>query len=170
MFRLRQLSDLEKGPTTPQPSAFRVLDVPVEQQFTEKAFVQPDASPYEVVRKEQTLVLSYKAYMRKRGSVLRRHQIYPKGESYPLFSDLHDPQRKNLLEAKGSASRAHIRMGIGQLADYGRFIATDYAKALLLPQRPKPDLEALLSSQGVSVVWPTESNGFEDNAAGRFTK
>jgi hypothetical protein len=59
-------------------------------------------------------------------------------------------------------------MGIGQLIDYGRFRDPPPLLAVLVPSRPRPDLEALLRSADVSAVWPT-ANGFEDNANGRLT-
>ncbi len=57
-------------------------------------------------------------------------------------------------------------MALGQLVDYGRFVA-EPALAVLLPSRPRPDLEALLGAASVSAVWP-EGNSFVDNANGRF--
>lgn len=62
-----------------------------------------------------------------------------------------------------------IRMAIGQLADYSRFFEPKPRLAVLLPTRPRKDLEALLTSQGIDAVWRTEDGGFEDNAAGAFT-
>jgi hypothetical protein len=59
-------------------------------------------------------------------------------------------------------------MAIGQLADYGRFTPPDTAAAVLLPERPRADLEALLTSQNIFCIWQTDT-GFGDNANGRFT-
>jgi hypothetical protein len=59
-------------------------------------------------------------------------------------------------------------MAIGQVFDYRRFLDPPPAMAVLLPRRPRLDLEALLASAGISAVWP-EGNGFADNADGRFT-
>ena len=39
-----------------------------------------------------------------------------------MFSDVYDVTRNNLLEAKGTVTREAIRMAIGQVADYRRFI------------------------------------------------
>ena len=85
-----------------------------------------------------------------------------------MLSDLYDQTRQNLIEAKGTGSREAVRMAIGQLADYGRFTPKDTATAVLLPERPRQDLEALLRSQGISSVWQVGS-GFDDNAGERFT-
>ena len=59
-------------------------------------------------------------------------------------------------------------MAIGQLHDYRRFATAGEALGVLLPSRPRQDLEALLGEAGMAAVWRTES-GFADNAAGRFT-
>jgi hypothetical protein len=143
--------------------------VAIEQQNTEKAFVNPSGEPYEIDRREQRLVLAYKAYLERAGSAITRQLIRPPGEAKPLFTDLYDRSRNNLVEAKGVGTRSAVRMAIGQLADYGRFVDEAARRAVLLPQRPRPDLEALLSAQGIAVVWESGRGTFEDNAGGRFT-
>ena len=161
-------------PTPPSPAPDPVLpghnptEVPVEQQNTERAVVSPSAEIYEVERREQRLVLAYEEHLRGKGLAVGRDRIRPPGEAKPMFSDLHDQTRNNLIEAKGSGSRSNVRMAIGQLADYGRFIDPPPSRAILLPDRPRADLEELLSSQGIAAIWRTE-DGFEDNADGAFS-
>jgi hypothetical protein len=89
--------------------------------------------------------------------------------SKPLLSDVYDEARQNLIEAKGTGSRDAVRMAIGQLADYGRFTPADTVTAVLLPERPREDLEALLESQGIACIWQLGPSRFADNAEGRFT-
>jgi hypothetical protein len=72
-----------------------------------------------------------------------------------------------LIEAKASVTRDTVRMAIGQLADYGRFVP-GAARAILLPERPADDLISLLESQRIVAIWP-KGNGFDDNGGGRFT-
>ena len=144
-----------------------INEVPVGQQHTEVMIVNPAHQPYEAERREQVLVLAYKLHLEGRGSSVTRHRIQPAGEAKALLSDVYDKTRNNLIEAKGTGTRAAIRTAIGQLADYSRFIAPAPARAILLPERPRPDLEALLSSQGISAVWPSRE-GFADNAGGAF--
>src|SRR5262245_5961673 len=115
------------------------------------------------------LVLTYFAFMRERGSQITRHLIQPEGEAKPIFSDIYDATRNNLLEAKGTVTREAIRMAIGQLADYRRFIEPRPRCAVLLPERPRSDLETLLATEGVAIVWPVEGDKFEDNMNGAFT-
>lgn len=168
------LRPVDTQPRPPDPALVamaggpQLLEVPVEQQNTERAVVSPSGERYEVERREQRLVLAYAAFLAERQVHVGRHRIRPAGEAKPLFSDVFDSQRNNLIEAKGSGSRSNVRMAIGQLADYGRFLTPTPAKAILLPERPRQDLEALLASQGIDAIWPTR-DGFEDNADGRYT-
>ena len=73
-------------------------------------------------RREQALVLLYEKHLNACGSDVTRHRIQPPGESKPLLTDLYDKTRNNLIEAKGTGTRGAIRMAIGQLADYSRFL------------------------------------------------
>lgn len=60
-----------------------------------------------------------------------------------------------------------VTVAIGQLADYGRFVTPLDGRAVLLESRPRPDLEALLTSLGINAIW-REASSFVDNAGGAF--
>jgi hypothetical protein len=155
MFRLRPVD------IPPRASSSRidellgqtVEDVPVEQQWTEKAFVAPSQKEYEAERREQKLVLAYRDHLAAKGHDVRRLKIVPSGEAKPLFSDLIDRTTNTLIEAKGSVERGAIRMAIGQLMDYGRFVKPAPRRAVLLPSRPRQDLRDLLATAGMGLVW-----------------
>jgi hypothetical protein len=144
-----------------------VVTIPVEAQHNEEVLVNPSTAEYTIVRREQKLVLAYKNYIEQKGSTVKRFRIQPPAEAKPILSDVYDETRRNLVEAKGTGSREAVRMAIGQLADYGRFTPPDTAAAVLLPERPRADLEALLTSQNIFCIWQTDT-GFGDNASGRF--
>jgi hypothetical protein len=171
VFRLRPMDT--KPPAVESKldklSSSSVSEVAVEALNTESTFVNPKAETYEMFRREQSLVLAYKAYIQTKGSEVVRYQIRPEGEAKPLFSDLYDKSRNNLIEAKGTVAREAIRMAIGQLADYGRFVEPKPRLGVLLPTRPRKDLETLLLSQGIRAIWQTERGKFSDNADGLFT-
>jgi hypothetical protein len=152
---------------TSEPSQPDVAEVPVEEHHTERALVNPSGKQREAERREQPLVLAYRAYLEARGSVVIRLKIQPAGEAKPLYSDLYDQTRNNLVEAKGTGTRDTIRMAVGQLADYGRFINPAPARAVLLRERPRADLETLLLSQNLHVIWQ-DGRTFQDNADGSF--
>jgi hypothetical protein len=155
---------LEEAVTETRPS---VAEVPIEAQHTEQVIVNPSHEPHTAERREQALVLSYEQHLVARGSEVTRHRIQPPGEGKPLLTDLYDKTRNNLIEAKGTGVRGEIRMAIGQLADYSRFISPRPNLAVLLPDRPRRDLEELLASQGISAIWQ-EGGAFIDNAEGCF--
>jgi hypothetical protein len=119
-------------------------------------------------RREQRMVRTYADYLAAQGRTPTRRRIIVGKPHGSLFCDLFEEERRNLVEAKAVADRPAIRMAIGQLADYARFCEEGVHRAILLPLRPDPDLEALLSDQRIAVVWETP-DGFKDNASGGYT-
>jgi hypothetical protein len=170
VFRLRP-KDVE--PPEPTSKLNEVLigptrvDVPIELQETEKAYVNPSREPYEAERREQKLVLALEAHLRALGHAVTRQRLLPSGEARPIITDLFDGTTGTLVEAKGSVERNAIRMAIGQLCDYRRFFAASelHHVAALFPTEPRADLCNLLSEQGIVVVYRTET-GFEDSTGG----
>lgn len=167
VFRLRPLD------VRPKPSSSKldrighagVEDVPVEEQWTEKAFVAPSREADDAERREQVLVLAFRDYLVSQGHEVSRLKIVPPGEAKPLFSDLIDRTTNTLFEAKGTVERGAIRMAIGQLLDYSRFIQPAARLAVLLPSRPRHDLRELLKTVGVDLVW-RNGEKFVDSAGG----
>jgi hypothetical protein len=135
-------------------SAAIVQSVPVEERHTEKSVVEPSREPYESERRESKLVENFKRYLQDRGHIVTRHRILPPGEHKPIFTDVYDHTADLLIEAKGTVTRDAIRMAIGQLADYARFLPTATC-IMLVPERPRVDLVTLCQSQGIAIVWPT---------------
>lgn len=130
-----------------------VSHVEVEQQWTEKAFVAPGRKEYEAERREQALVLTFRSYLQAKGHDVDRLKIVPPGEAKPLFCDLVDNDTNTLYEAKGSVERGSVRMAIGQLLDYSRFVTPNPNLVVLLPMKPREDIRALLSSADIGLVW-----------------
>lgn len=130
-----------------------VADMPVQEQWTEKAFVAPSGKEYEAERREQKLVLAFCEHLLAQGHEVSRLKIVPQGEAKPLFADLFDRTTNTLFEAKGTVERGAIRMAIGQLLDYGRFVEPTPRMAVLLPSCPREDLCALLAHAGIELVW-----------------
>ena len=157
VFRLRPRApvpvELPHVPVTRSPMP-RVEVVPVEEQHTERAFVMPDRDTYELERREATLVHRFREHLRRQGHQVSRLRVVPPGESYPLYSDLWDQTARELVEAKGTATRDQLRMAVGQLLDYGRF-ANAERRSVLLPSRPRRDLLEYLHAVGVDAIYPT---------------
>lgn len=154
-----KLADILAGPVR--------SEVPIEQQQTEKAYVSPNSEPYETERREQKLVLELEEYLRGLGHKVFRHRLLPRGESRPLFTDLYDASTDLLVEAKGTVERTAIRMAIGQLADYKRFVSNGNPRhlAVLVPREPRADLCDLLTSQGIDLIFKNDA-GFDDSTGG----
>jgi hypothetical protein len=156
VFRLKRITG--EGSLAParigQFGADEMRTVPIEQHLTERTVVEPNRELYESERREQPLVLAYADSLRAQGHTVNRLQLRPANEAAPIFCDLYDATTGTIVEAKGSVSRNAIRMAIGQLADYARFIETGSGKAILVPEKPRPDLLDLALSQGIEVIWP----------------
>jgi hypothetical protein len=172
VFRIKSLDNL---PRVGQSRLDGVLDgqqtseVPVEEQWTERHFVNPNREPYEAERREQGLVLSFRDHLRRLRHDVCRLKILPPGEAKPLFCDLYDRTTGTLIEAKGTVERGAIRMAIGQLADYKRFVDGGAQNlAVLLPDRPRKDLCELLAAEGIELIWPADHGFFEDSTGGRL--
>jgi hypothetical protein len=159
VFRFRPVDTALQPPRglPPPPAKTSVANVPVEARNTEKAFVDPDREPYEAERRESALVQRFKEFMERQGHAVERLKITPAGEAKPLFSDLYIKALGLLIEAKGSTDRMSIRMAIGQLIDYRRFVDPTVRCAVLVPCLPREDLLKLLGYAGVSVYYPTKA-------------
>lgn len=143
------------------------IDVEVERQETEKAYVNPSREPYEAERREQALVLALRAHLIGLGHEVKRQRLRPPGEARPIITDLFDLTTGTLIEAKGTVERNAIRMAIGQLCDYRRFFEPGEVKhiAALFPREPRADLCALLAEQEIIIIHQTE-DGFTDSTGG----
>ena len=160
-FVLRPTSDTLQGPITTQTVANddSVDEVPVESFNTERATVRPREEPHESERREAALVANYQTFLIRAGNSPARKRIRPRGTLRPLFTDIYVPDTNTLIEAKGSGSREAIRMAIGQLYDYARFLDSP-SLAVLLPEKPRHDLALLLDGLGISVIAPDGAGGF----------
>jgi hypothetical protein len=156
VFKLVRVDEdaLIPGYTTISEADKTVVEVvPVEEQNTEEAYVNPAGKSYTADLAEKKLVHALRDHLVTIGHTVGRLKIVPKGEAKPLFSDLWDETASLLVEAKGSVARESIRMAIGQLFDYSRF-KPDAKKMILVPEEPRGDLVDLAASLGVMVMWP----------------
>jgi hypothetical protein len=161
VFRLRPASDLTQ---LPAPSE-GVASVPIAQQNVETWTTSP-ASATKASAVESDLVRGYQRHLESKGhTVLRRR--YPSPRGY-LYNDVFNQTRGQLIEAKGSSSRADVRMAIGQLLDYQNLDDGARPLGVLLPESPDPDVVGLLTTLGIAVIC-REGRGFVDNVGGAFT-
>ncbi len=165
MFRLRPLDSITptKASTVSPATSTAVEDVPVEQHMTERMLLDPSREPIEAERREAKLVQDYKRFAEKQGRVMVRLRIQPQAEAKPLFTDLFERAANLLIEAKGTVTREAIRMAIGQLLDYRRFVTPSPRLAVLVPDGLRADLRHLLVSNGIGVIEPVD-DGFSEQA------
>lgn len=123
-----------------------------EEHYTELATYMPGRELRTTERREATLVKSYRRHLTAQGVTARRQRIVPPGELRPIYTDLYDPTRNELIEAKGSSSREAIRMALGQLLDYARFVRPSPGLAVLLPDLPRSDLVDLVHGCDATII------------------
>jgi hypothetical protein len=63
-----------------------------------------------------------------------------------------------LIEAKASADRDDVRMALGQLLDYARYVRHD-SLAVLTPDPVSDDLAMLLAGHGITNIY-VDGGGF----------
>jgi hypothetical protein len=160
----RSIAGEDVAPPTPSPPG--ATSIPIEAGIAEGYEITSPATVRGASRRESILVRDFEAHLKAKGEVVSRNRIDPT-DSPPIYSDLFNHTRGQLIEAKAGASRIEIRMAIGQLADYGRFIEDLKGRAVLLGARPHPDLIDLLTDQGIAAIWRS-GGGFADNASGAF--
>lgn len=71
----------------------------------------------------------------------------------------------DLLEAKSSTSRHHVREAVGQLLDYAPFCPDVTSLAVLLPERPDERAVAYAHRYGIDVVYRLPDGGFHRESA-----
>jgi hypothetical protein len=106
-------------------------------------------------------VRRYATWLEAAGSTVVRKEITLPDLGHALYADLFDRSRAELVEAKSSAARSHVRLAVGQILDYARFVEHK-SRAVLLPSDPGPDLRDPLSGLGIACI-------FEDRP-GVFTR
>ena len=170
VFRLRPMAIKPQAPSgrIHRARTTEVSEVPIEEQHTERMFVEPNREPYEAERREARLVLAFKQHLAQQGHEPIRLRVLPGGEAKPLYSDLYVPTLRLIVEAKGTVERGSVRMALGQLLDYGRFVENARC-AVLLPGKPRPDIISLIHRANVELFWQN-GDGFEHNVVGQLRR
>jgi hypothetical protein len=96
--------------------------ISVEQMLKERTKSQQKAVTRSIFLRERGLLRSYIAHMKVKGIQFESRRMRSAGETNFIRCDLYEPKRGVLFEAKGFTTREAIRMAIGELLDYGRFL------------------------------------------------
>ncbi|MEV5708640.1 hypothetical protein [Actinoallomurus sp. NPDC052274] len=137
-----------------------IKDVELEANNTERFRINRSKPETEGERREAALVRRYAAWLRDRGHESKQRKILLPDRASELKIDLLDVAADEIVEAKGSASRIHIRLALGQILDYSEHAGAMY-RAVLLPGRPSPDMIRLLLKYQVACIFEGHEGGFQ---------
>jgi hypothetical protein len=160
VFRLRRVDAAAAIGEPPQQPDVLVSDVGLESHITETFHVNPTRPPTNAERREADLVQRYARWLGDRGHTVGRKRIAFPRRATSLYADLFDQTAAELVEAKGSAARTDVRLALGQILDYDRYVEAR-SRAILLPVRPAEDLVQLLLAYNVACVYEAARGVFE---------
>lgn len=127
--------------------------VPPEQHHS-PTYEVSGTQPTQAERRESDLRERFEDHLEAQGHEVMRWELRPPGELLRLLTDTYDKTAEELFEAKGTSSRNSVRLAIGQLFDYQRFIHVGSLKlTVLLPSRPSDDVLDLLTSVEIGCVF-----------------
>jgi len=138
----------------PTPGAPKITHVPSENN-TSFEFTVPATEPKVARKVEAELVSKFGAWLESQGHATERIRIEAPGLESALMTDTFDKTENVLYEAKASADRGSIRLAIGQLQDYLRFLPAMKAR-ILLPEAPIIDLEDLILHCGFGLAYVSD--------------
>lgn len=119
--------------------------IPLEEHATAAFVSNPAKGPTFAERREAALVERYGRWLAEHGQAATRNEIRLASQPRPLYTDLFNEHTRELVEAKGTATRNQVRLGLGQVLDYARYVEHERL-AVLLPVRPAEDLVELLTA------------------------
>jgi hypothetical protein len=134
------------------------------ESFNTDGFEIEGTGRREGVRKESKLMSQYIKYRKDNEQPpLESRKIKVAGEAVnsSLRVDGWVEQDKLLIEAKSSCTRHQVRLAIGQLFDYKRYLDPK-RMAILLPSKPKTDLIELIKSLGIELIYKTKGKEFKE--------
>lgn len=151
---------------SPAVEAVSIEAVPVAVTTAERVEFERAASG-EAELKEAALTARFRTYLEivHRREVKRYKITTPDGV---LYTDTADVTAGVLYEAKGTAERMSVRLALGQVLDYGRYVDRHMGGAelaILLPKPPAADLIELLETHNVGCVVEGEFGEFFDMTA-----
>lgn len=106
-----------------------------------------------VSRIEFELQADFGAWVQRQGNTPSRLLLRSAGTT--IEPDMYIPESGWVIEAKKSPARRYVRTAIGQVLDYARVArdaGIDAVPVLLLPSRPIPHLESLISDLDIILV------------------
>jgi hypothetical protein len=118
----------------------------------------------QIERVEGRLQAEFGDYLIANGHEVLAHSFSIKGMKGTLKPDFWIPCLGLVVEAKPSNAREFVRLAIGQVLDYANLSIQEghqMAPAILIPNRPMPDLCSLLEELGITLIFRNRLNQFE---------
>ncbi|MFB7269842.1 hypothetical protein [Streptomyces sp. NPDC056244] len=111
-----------------------------------------------VRRRKALLIESYVEYLESQGHSVGSFEIRIEGKTTTLRTDLFDATDYVLYEAQGSSDRDAVRIALGRLLDYRRYVTHGARQhepkaVVLLPETPDSDMITLLVNHHVSLIY-----------------
>ncbi|MET9887310.1 hypothetical protein ABZZ20_30075 [Streptomyces sp. NPDC006430] len=165
----KQRASKGSGSRAAAPNAETSGTFVVPEAFGTKLSLRAATAATVAVRHEAELTQAYKAHLDAAGHRTGAFQIKVKGLTSTLRTDLYDATDHVLYEAKGSNSREDVRMALGQILDYSRYVTSpehegEPRRVILLPAAPTPDMYTLLDRYDVAVVYRGDDGRFVGDA------
>jgi len=147
-------------PTTKSSREIRAVETipPAASESDSAEFDRITTVP--IIQREGQLRAQFEEYLQ----VTHKHKVAYYEIPTPttvIYSDTADLTAQIIYEAKGSAERMAVRLAIGQVLDYGRYVE-GARLALLLPEAPAPDMLPLLEFLGIGCVVKSGPSEFTD--------
>ena len=115
-------------------------------------------------RAENRLQAEFGAYLITNGHEVLSHEFSIKGLKGILKPDFWIPCLGLVVEAKPSNAREFIRLAIGQVLDYANLSKLEgqpMVPAILIPNRPTPEMCRLIEELGITLISKNRGNQFE---------
>jgi hypothetical protein len=150
-------------PAPPRVTESRV-SVGLVEALNAKAYAVQAMAERVGTQPEKELVLRFEQYLKFHHHKARDWKIaMPDGG--PLRIDIVDVDTNIIYEAKAAADRMSVRLALGQLLDYEHNVRAERPgtrMAVLLPDRPAPDLVELLTERKIGCVVENKDRSFTD--------
>lgn len=152
------IDTMNAGRADEPTSGVEVIREPVESNEI-KSFERRGTMSHTAHRREAELMARLESHLDGLGREVCRLRIKLPDSSTELLTDTFDVSRGDLYEVKASSTRENMRMAVGQLIDYARYVPEVKARLVVMPVEPTADLIDLAHAAGIAVVWP-EGAGF----------
>lgn len=160
VFRLKPVDEVWVNPELQAPPATLSSSIPIEAMNVETYVMQRAASEStEALRSEALLVQRFVLWIEGSDGVVTERNAIPTAAGRTMFTDVYVRETRELIEAKASSSREHLRSALGQILDYARYV--DHSRlAVLVPTRPAQEMMDLLLGHGIGCIWEDPAGGF----------